>query len=173
MMMFSISSRTLQTYTSGWHQWLDFVKAFNFHKFLLVPPPKWPKDAPYPFQPSAISAFITYAYFQLKLQPSTITSYITGIKFFITNEGIDTSFFSSRIISSTKSAIILHFRSDHPISDTATFPFTLDLIYYIQYKMLQSISTKNQAIITGIQLEFSCLMRISEYIDILILIIIY
>jgi len=164
-MMFSVKHLTLQTYTSGWNHWLEFTKTFKFDHLLCNAPIDWPADSPYPFQHSAISSFITFSYFQLKLQPSTINSYLSGMKFYISNEGCDISFFNSRIVSSTRHAILIHFRSQHPFSESATYPFTLDLIHYCKTNLLSQHEPKDIATLIAIQLAFSCLMRISEYID--------
>jgi hypothetical protein len=139
-------------------------KKFKFDHLLRNAPIDWPADSPYPFQHSAISSFITFSYFQLTLQPSTINSYLSGIKLHITNEGFDISFFNSRIVSSTRHAILIHFRSQHPFSESATYPFTLDLIHYCKTNILFQHLPKDIATLTAIQLAFSCLMRISEYI---------
>jgi hypothetical protein len=164
-MMFSVLPSTLQTYTSGWNQWLTYVTGFKLDRFLRYPPIHWPSTSPYPFAESALSAFITYAYFQLNLVPSTIVCYVSGIKFYITNEGFTTVAFQSKYVSATKSAITLHYRGQHPISERDTFPFTLDMIQYLVNNIIPSNTPKNRAIGTAIQLAFSCLMRISEYID--------
>lgn len=128
-MMFSILPSSLQTYSSGWSQWTKYTELFSIDKFLRFPPSDWPTTSPYPFQPAAVSAFITYIYFQSELLPTTTTSYVTGIKFFMTAEGFMTDFLQSRIVSSAKSAILIHYRSKHPVSERERFPF-------IQYNTL-------------------------------------
>jgi hypothetical protein len=165
-MLFSVQPSTLHTYNTGWRSWLTFTSHYNIDPYLEKVPSFWNSNSSkFSFQSLLIHAFIMYLSLESQKSPNTVHSYLTGIIHFIASHGSDTSYFHSTLVQKTKSACTLTYFTNHSVSEKATYPITIDFIISARDNLLIDNSIMNIALLTTLELAFSCLLRIGECLD--------
>ncbi len=91
---------------------------------------------------------------------------MSGVRFYILAHSADVTPFQSVIVHSAKNTVNISYRKVHPRSETVTLPFTIDMILYARTHFLTDGSIKSFAISVALFLAFSCLMRVSKYLEV-------
>jgi hypothetical protein len=167
-MLHSVQDTTFRTYSTGWNSWKLFMDRFHFTDyFLLHEPLLWSgiKNIypSYEFKSSMLSTYVTYIHYECDLAPSTARSYLTGIKHFISAQGYNTNYFDDVMIHRIKSACLLSYYKHHNKAESKIYPFNVNLIVYCRDSLLNLNDSCDMALLTALELAFSCLLRISEY----------
>lgn len=160
LMQNSVTPSSLRTYSIGWDAWCHFASEFQFDPYLglrehqkldMLPPA------------SVTVAFIAYCFFLRRLSPATISTYLAGVGFHFRFAGLDTAFLSSTQVDMAKSGALLLARRDATAGQTTTLPCSLDMI--LAYARSVPVGYERyHAIVTGMLLGFSLLLRVSEYV---------
>jgi hypothetical protein len=117
----------------------------------------------YEFKPAMLSTYLTYIHYECNLAPSTARSYLTGIRHFISAQGHNTNYFDNVMIHRVKSACLLSYYKHHNKAESKIYPFNVDLIVYCKNSLLNLNDPYDVALLTALEIAFSCLLRISEY----------
>jgi hypothetical protein len=131
------------------------------------PPCQWQQDDfPLSFEEACVLSFMSMASAEKHLKPSTIATYMSGVRFMLKQLRVDTSFMDqSEIIRSSKAGIEVVYRLLHPKVETVTLPFTLDMIVYAERFVFNAPTVLNKCIIIAMKMAYTALLRCSEYID--------
>lgn len=158
----SVTAGSLRTYSIGWNAWRDFAVSFNIDPFLRFLPSS--SDGVASSQQVSITVtFIAFCFFVRRLSPSTISNYLAGVSFHFRAAGFDTSFLSSSPVDMAKSGAMLLARQQITTGQSATLPCSLDMILAYQRSVPVGYE-RYHAIVTGMLLGFSMLLRVSEYV---------
>lgn len=160
LMQSSVSPSTLRTYNIGWESWCNFAKLFQFDPFLRHFPPQ---ELIVSSHVSTAVTFIAHCFFVRRLAPATITTYLAGVGFYFRLAGLDTSFLNSASVDMAKSGASLLARRETTTGQSSTLPCSLDMILAYQRSVPVGYE-RYQAIVTGLLLGFSMLLRVSEYV---------
>ena len=161
----SISSNTKHTYNSGWKAWIHIANLCPFDPLLQTVPVWFPLDSPFDFKVSSFLIFIVYSNEISKLNPSTITNYISAIKFNLERNNVCTKFvYESTFIKKVLAGSWNVYRSNIPEADTRTLPITTDMFIHGANHVFNSNSPLDQCTIAALAVARSCLLRASETI---------
>jgi hypothetical protein len=109
-------------------------------------------------------AFMSYCRVQLNLKSDTIGGYLSGVRHFLKVFGVDSSFFDSDIVKSTRAGIDVEFRATHARCDERTLPFTAAMIQYAGEQVFVSGSYQHKALLLGMKFGNTTLSRASNYL---------
>ena len=82
----SVQASTRDAYAVPWKHWVNWTAQFGTDRFLATKPAFWTAAAAefsFGFTVAAVIAFVTYLFGDLHLKPSTVMSYVSGVKFML------------------------------------------------------------------------------------------
>ena len=164
----SVQASSQLTYQTGWRLWCEWAHEFGTDaKMEKQPPCQWQQgDFPLSFEEACVLSFMSMASAGKNLKPSTIATYMSGVRFMLKQLRVDTSFMDqSEIIRSSKAGIEVVYRLLHPKVETVTLPFTLDMIVYSERFVFNAPTVLNKCIVIAMKMAYTALLRCSEYID--------
>ena len=164
----SITTTSKKTYSTGWRHWISWSSVFGVDLYLRNKPQLWESQFgsyfPGSFKIAAVVSFIAYLFGHVKIKPSSVDTYLFGVKYMLQLSGIDTTFIDvSVIIRRMRAGMILRYRLDHPEHLDTTLPFTLEMIMFA-HDHFDLLNPHNLMLVVAMKLAFCCLMRASEYI---------
>jgi len=102
------------------------------------------------------------------LAPRTTSSYMSGVKKYLENQGVDTTFFgNSQYIKNTKRGIVQHYRAanNRTAGDAKRIPITADMILeYYAHTVPDAPTIKQRALRVAQLTGFTLVARVSEYL---------
>jgi hypothetical protein len=109
-----------------------------------------------------LAGFADYLFTCEGLTPATVSSYVTGVRHHFKANRCDLSPFADPLLSAVKSAISIAFLQHHLALDTATLPWTTDLILFSTKSVLDLTNLKDRAVVIMQEIAFTNLCRRSE-----------
>jgi hypothetical protein len=117
------------------------------------------------FREACVMAFLATLAHDHLLKPSTISAYLSGVRFMLLQGGDDTKFIeTSAFIKSTKTGINIVYRATAPQAAEKTLPITLDMIVLAEKLVFNKNTVFDRCVIIAMKLAYTALMRCSEYI---------
>ena len=166
------SSRT--TYMSGIRRWISFTASLGADPRLTHPPAEWStlqlSDSSLfsrPWNESCVTLFlVSLCDGDAGVIPGTAFSYLSAVRFFLLNSGVDVSFLSSPFIQSTKSGLVHVWRArpDTSVASRRCQPISLDLLLRIRSLLGSSLSPTDALFYSAIIFAFATASRVSEYL---------
>lgn len=164
LMRNSVAPSSQHTYEIGWRIWCGFAGSCGFDPLISETSPSSVVMHPFSsFQIAAAVAFIAYCFFSKKLSPATIATYLASVGYYYRLNGISAGFLHSDAVDMARSGASLLHRQLRPVRDTSTLPCSLEMILTYQ-RSVPAAYEKHHAVITGMLLGFSLLLRVSEYV---------
>jgi hypothetical protein len=109
-------------------------------------------------------AFISHLFFDAGLRPTTISIYLSSVRYFLKTSGIDVSFLNSPSVSGARTGMCVLYRGLNPIANERTLPITVDFIL-VAVKMFGRLdSPQVYVLVVAMILAFTCLLRSCEYL---------
>ena len=164
----SVQESSRLTYQTGWRLWCEWAAQLGTDATMQKQPPcQWQQeDFPLSFQEACVLSFMSMASASKNLKPSTIATYMSGVRFMLKQLRVDTTFMDhSEIIRSSKAGMEVVYRLTHPVVEEATLPFTLDMIVFAQRFVYNTPTVLDRCIIIAMKMAYTALLRCSEYID--------
>jgi len=166
----AVSSR--QTYATGWNRWCEFAVVMgSSFDMRVIPDGVMAVLDGLSWREAFVIAFLSYLRDggddHRMVEPSTVSNYLSGARFFLKNHNVDTSFVEgSEAIATVKRGMLLAFRAadGNKVADRVTLPFTLDLIGQCLTCVLSRYSLMDRFTAMAIKLGIGCLFRKGEYI---------
>jgi len=166
----AVSSR--QTYATGWNRWCEFAVVMgSSFDMRVIPSGVMAALEGLSWREAFVIAFLSYLRDggddHRVIEPSTVSNYLSGARFFLKNHNVDTSFVEgSEAIATVKRGMLLAFRAadGNKVADRVTLPFTLDLIGQCLTCVLSRYSLMDRFTAMAIKLGIGCLFRKGEYI---------
>ena len=165
----SIAKTSKKTYSTGWNHWIHWSSVFGVDLYLRNKPPLWQSQFgchfPASFEIAAVVSFLAYLFGHVKIKPSSIDTYLFGVKYMLQLSGIDTTYIDKNVmIRRMRAGMTLRYRFDHPEHLDTTMPFTLEMIMFA-HNHLDHFNPHNLMAVVAMKLAFCCLMRASECIQ--------
>ena len=161
----SVREGSLDTYQSGFNAYLRYCSLTDIQDPFLRTCSlnfleKGVSEAEFPVM--ALAGFLDFLYTAEGKQPSTVGTYLSGVRHHFKSNRIDLTPFSDTLLSAVKSAISIDFLQDHLALDTATLPYTTDFIVFADNHVLDFADLRDWAFSMMSKLAFCCLARRSE-----------
>lgn len=163
----SVQATSRDSYATPWKHWVTWAAEFGTDRYLRTVPEFWraaQAEFPFPFGVAAVISFVTYMFGDLLLRPSTVTSYLSGVKFMLQIANVDTRFMDeNQTLRRVKSGMIQAYRTINPEYEKRTMPFTVDMIVHTAAHLDQT-SVEGFMVVSAMKMAYCCLMRNSEYL---------
>jgi len=164
----SVQGQTRDQYSIPWNHWQRWAAEFGTDRFLRTIPSYWTPavaaEFPFGFVVASMISFVAYLFGDLRLNPCTVSSYVSGVKFMLQVSGVDTrAVDTDATFRRLKSGCCMAYRSTHPEYDDKTMPFTVDMIMATERFTDQS-SVEGYMTVSAMKIAYCCLLRQSEYI---------
>jgi len=169
----SVAASSRQTYSTGIRRWLEFVSSLGTTSTLSRIPPEWhaanrSKIAiPRPWREDCVTIFLTW----LRCDPRSVTpktafNYLSAVRFFLINAGIDVSFLSSTFVRSTKLGMVNLWRLQpgNTVAARRALPLSIDMILATRDAFRRPLSLQDLSTFTAMIFAFSTASRVSEYL---------
>jgi hypothetical protein len=171
-----VTASTRTTYQTGFQRFLEFTKEFGTDVRMSVRPTGWDDDHPpmaiiFSFHEAVILSFLTYLRKGMAghkpIQPDTAFNYLSGVKFMLTNLGVETTTINnSLIIKGVKTGMFNSWRNEEGNKklDRITMPFNLKMILKARH-LFESTGLMIDRCKTTCQLHaYTTFSRLSELI---------
>ena len=161
----SVRSSTRKTYSVGVRAWFSFCETIAADPFLREEPALWyTVKSLFGFREGIMMAFISNLYFDVGLRPTTISIYLSSVRFFLKTSGIDVSFLNSPGVSGARTGMCVLYRGNNPVAGERTLPITVDFILFAIGLFGQFSAPQNYVLVVAMVLAFTCLLRSCEYV---------
>jgi site-specific recombinase XerD len=121
------------------------------------------------WEEACIVIFVASALQQTKpLAPRTISTYLSGVRKYLENEGVDTRFMNkSQYIRNTKQGLAQYYRAytNRTTGDRERVPVTADMIRHYYATHAGNPTIAQQAVYTAMLIGFTAVARVSEYLQ--------
>ena len=158
----SVQNSTRKTYSVGVRAWFKFCSMVNCDPLLNHEPKGF--VSVFGFKEDLLLDFIGYYFLDKKFRPTTISTYLSAIKFMLKTSGVDISFFSSPVVSAARTGMCVLFRQNVLKAEERTMPVTVDFIVHAFSLFGKGGQPQRQVIVVAMVLAFSCLFRSCEYL---------
>jgi hypothetical protein len=166
----AISSR--ETYSTGWRRWCEFAEIMgSSFDMRVIPAGVLTALEGLSWREAFVIAFLAYLRDgnddHRVVEPSTVSNYLSGARFFLKNHNVDTSFVEgSEAVATVKRGMMLAFRAGdgNKVADRVRLPFTLDLIAKCMSEVLGSHSRMDKFTALALKLGIGCMFRKGECI---------
>jgi hypothetical protein len=158
----AVQFQTAEKYWRDWRKWVDFLGLYfgyssddnNFLQHMALPA-----------QVRMLACFIFYAFTQLHLKSTTVTSVMSGIAHHFRLNMLSMDAFSHRSIAACKSAMQLRERAlEEPVLIERKYPITLSMVEEMENHHHRRGAPVDIMLAMAVRLAFVCLLRSSEYI---------
>jgi len=164
-----------KTYSTGYNHFLNYVELLRTDRFLHTVPEachQLTQPQPHSWFLLAMLGFLTYLRLNVKVAPGTVSTYCSGVRFFLMNSNVDVSQMDhSPVMKAVRSGQLKQWRvlPGNAKSERDTLPMSADMIVRMRNAMCHSATPERQtrqelAAATAIVFAFTLLARISEYI---------
>ena len=145
-----VAESTRQTYQTGFNRFLDFLPEFGTDVRMRLIPNSWNHERKhfpiiYSFEEAVILSYLVYLRRGVPgsnpVTPDTAFLYLTGVKFMLTNIGVDTTILNnSQIIKGVKTGMLNAWRKQdgNKLSQRITMPFVLSMILRTRQILLRT-----------------------------------
>jgi hypothetical protein len=116
------------------------------------------------FKEDLLLDFMGYYFLDKKFRPTTVSTYLSAIKFMLKTSGVDISFFSSPVVSAARTGMCVLFRQNVLKADERTMPVTVDFLVFAFSLFGNCGKPQRQVIVVAMVLAFTCLFRSCEYL---------
>ncbi len=164
---FSVRDGSLDTYQSGVNAWVRYCTLSGSNDLFFETLWQSFHDAGISaaeFPAFAVAGFADFLYTCEGKTPSTVSSYLSGVRHHFKANFKNLEVFTDPLVAAVKSAIAIDFLKFHLKSDTATLPWTCDLIIFGDEKVLDFSDHRDWAVSVAEKIGFSCLARRSEFL---------
>ena len=164
IMRSSICDTSKDAYSTGWKCWNDFAGLQGVSPFPMSQKPLYSQFVG--FSPAELftQAFSAFCFYKLKLAPSTICGYLTGVAYNLKILGWDATFLVGPVTNMTRAGL----RRLHVHANTqakGTLPYTLDMVLrFKSWLNVSRVSVREQGEFAAQATAFTNLLRRSEYI---------
>ena len=161
----SVRSSTRQTYGVGVRAWFRFCQLIVADPFLRKEPRFWSTlNSLFCFREGTVMAFISYLYFDKGVRPTTISIYLSAVRYFLRTSGIDVSFLNSPSVAGARTWMCVLFRGANPIANDRTLPVTVDFLL-VAFRVFGHVGSPHlHVLVVAMVLAFTCLLRSCEYV---------
>lgn len=170
----STSDSTARTYSTAERRWFAVTAKIGTDPHMYIVPQEWHKrtddlrHTTITWEEACIVVFIASAIQQKRpLAPRTVGTYLSGVKKYLQNEGVDTRFMDqSQYIRNTKQGLAQYYRAhvNQTSGDRERIPITSDMIrrFYAQHGAKPTIA--QMAVHAAMLIGFTAVARVSEYL---------
>jgi len=122
-----------------------------------------PSAVVYDFKVILVGAFMSYLAFELNLSPSTVTTYVQGVRNAFRQEHKPLDVFSHPVLIQLKSAITIDFRAvrEHA-SNFKTLPLTIEMVVILRDNVTNMADFKQHAPYVATVMSITMICRVSE-----------
>ena len=167
------ASRT--TYRTGYNHFLDYVLLLGTDRFLQTIPAAFyqlPQPQPHSWFLLAMLGFLTYLRLNVEVAPGTVSTYCSGVRYFLMNSNVDVSEMdNSPVMKAVRSGQLKQWRAlpGNAKSERDTLPVSADMLVRMRNELCKSATPERQSRVdlasaTAIVFAFILLARVSEYI---------
>jgi len=169
----SVANSSRHTYSTGIRRWLQFVDFVGTNGSLSVIPPEWHaanrmKNAiPRPWREDCVTTFLTW----LRCDPRSVTpktafGYLSAVRFFLINSGVDVSFLNSTFVRSTKLGMmnVWRLQPGNTVADRRALPLSVDMILGTRASFPVPLGLQDLTTFTAMIFGYSTASRVSEYL---------
>lgn len=171
----SVIEASRKTYSTGYNHFLNYVELLGTDRFLHLVPEAFhqlTQPQPHSWFLLAMLGFLTYLRLNVEVAPGTVSTYCSGVRFFLMNSNVDVSEMDhSPVMKAVRSGQLKQWRAlpGNAKSERDTLPMSADMIVRMRNEMCHSATPERQtrqelAAATAIVFAFILLARISEYI---------
>ena len=162
----TVQASSRETYETGWRCWKQWCEEFGTDPLLRRQPHGWRQaDFDVPFPVAALLVFMSWLLTERSLRPGTICGYLSGVRFAMKRQFLDTDFFECEPVRDHKAGLNVVWRLLNPGPAERTLPFNVDLIVHAQRHVFNKGTIHDLTVVTALKLAYSCLMRKSEYLQ--------
>ncbi len=158
----SIQTSTRKTYGVGVRAWFNFCSLINCDPLLTREPTGF--TSVFGFKEDIVLDFMGYYFLDKQFRPTTISTYLSAIKFLLKTSGVDISFFSAPVVSAARTGMCVLFRQNVLKSDERTMPITVDFIVSAISLFGNCGHPQRRVVVVAMVLAFTCLFRSCEYV---------
>jgi len=163
------------TYQTGYNHFCRYASAIGSDRFLMKVPDAFlqlQQPQPHSWFLFAMLGFLTYLRVNVAVTPGTVSTYCSGVRFFLINSGVDVrEMDTSVVMKAVRTGMHKAYRSmpGNAKSERSTLPYAADMIVVVRNNLCSSLAPEQQsreqlAKATAIVFAFILLARISEYI---------
>jgi hypothetical protein len=171
----SVIEASRKTYRTGFDHFLRYVKLLQTDSCLRIIPSAFyllPQPQPLSWFLLAMLGFLTYLRLNVEVAPGTVSTYCSGVRFFLLNMGVDVSEMDhSPVMKAVRSGMHKSWRAlpGNAKSERDTLPYSADMLVRARNELCHSATPERQtrvelAAATAIVFGFILLARVSEYI---------
>ncbi len=167
LIMNSVKPNTRNTYCHGWKHWNDWAALFQTTCTLSVVPSYYVSDSYMSFPVTCVLSYMSYLFLYLKLCPQTCSNYLSAVRYFLINAGVDVGFMDkSFIIKATRSGMHNHYTATHPEAEDHTIPMSCDMLIH-GINVVHNSGHPQDECINAAQMTSRCrLLRVSEVLKV-------
>jgi hypothetical protein len=158
----SVQTSTRKTYNVGVQAWFNFCSMVKCDPLLGHEPKGF--SSVFGFKEDLILDFMGYYFLDRKFRPTTISTYLSAIKFMLKTSGVDISFLSAPVVSAARTGMCVLFRQNVLKSDDRTMPITVDFLVTAVSLFGLCGQPQRRVIVVAMVLAFTCLFRSCEYL---------
>ena len=170
----TVQPSTKKTYSSAERRWFSVAESIGTDPCMKTIPLEW-QNRTDRFQhstmtwPEACMTILLVSFtIGRALAPRTVSSYLSAVKKYLENEGVDTKFFkNSQYIRNTKQGLTLAYRveTNKTSLDAARLPITADMIIlYYKITAPRQPTLQQRALFVAQLTGFTMVARVSEYL---------
>jgi len=94
---------------------------------------------------------MSYLSLYVGVKPGTCFNYVSAVRYFLLNSGVDISFLDKgHLIKSTRTGIINHYHATHTVSEDRTLPLSCDMLIHGINNVFNSGSPQDRCKITAL-----------------------
>jgi len=130
-----------------------------------IPPSYTASVQVYDYKVTTVGAFMSFLAFELNLSPSTVTTYVQGVRDAFRQEHISLEVFAHPVLVQLKAAIQLDFRAvrEHA-SNFVTLPFTIEMVVILRDNVTNMADFKQHASYVATTMSITMICRVSELV---------
>ena len=161
-----ITDTSHRTYSTGWKVYLRFCLSAAIDPWMVCPPASYIASiAIYDHKVTTIGTFVSYLAFELTLSPSTVSTYVQGVRDSFRREHMSLDCFSHPVLKQLRSAVAIDYRAlNDNASDRLTLPFTVEMVVILRDHVINIYDYAQYATFVAVVMAMSMLCRASELI---------
>lgn len=169
----SVAVSTYKNYGTGIRRWQEFVNLIGSDPFLSKVPPEWqltnsmPGAIPRPWKEDCITIFLAWMRCEPRpVAPKTAFGYLSAVRFFLLNSGIDVGFLQSNFIRSAKLGMMNAWRliPGNSEAERRAVPISVDMIMGTKAAFKKPLSLKDLTTYSAMVFGYNTASRCSEYL---------
>ena len=159
-----VQDSSQDTYRTGWRNYLKFCNSLNIDPHLQIVNKDIPINTNFSYCTNILLLFQQSLALFLKTKPSTISNYLSGVKYNFNCLFLPTDGFEDNIIKRVRQSLSIQYKSAFGLQHKQKrLPFTLDMI--LQARTIISIhNTKDHLAFNAILTGFFLLLRSSQLV---------